>query len=74
MDGETDVKLGIATDVDPHTPPAFDGLLETPNLLVVVSTIEWKTVLSAQVMGKKTRIRVWTNRPQEPDKVIIGIG
>jgi hypothetical protein len=74
MDGETDVTLGVATDVDPGTPPAFEGLLETPNLSVVVSTVEWKTVLWAQVLSKKTWIRIWTNRSQEPDKVVIGIG
>jgi hypothetical protein len=30
MDGETEVTLGVATDVDPGVQPTFDGLLETP--------------------------------------------
>lgn len=74
MDGETDVSLGGAADINPGNPPTFDGMLETPNLSVVVSTVEWKTVLWAQVLSKNTRIRIWTNRPMEPDKVVIGIG
>lgn len=74
MDGETDITLGVATDVDPGTPPVFDGKLETPNLSVVVSSVEWNTILWAQVMNKQTRIRIWTNRSREPDKVVIGIG
>lgn len=74
MDGETDVTLGVVTDVDPGVPPAFDGMLETPSLSVAVSTVEWKTILWAQVLSHKTRIRIWTNRPAEPDKVVIGLG
>jgi hypothetical protein len=31
QDGETDVTLGPAGDVDPGGPPAFDSQLDTPN-------------------------------------------
>jgi hypothetical protein len=74
MDGETEVSLGQARDVDPGGQPAFDGVLETPNRAVMVSTAEGEKVLDAGVPGKSTRVRIWTNHPTEPDRVIIGLG
>jgi len=74
QDGPTDVTMGLAHDVDPGVLPAFVGTLSTPNHTVVVSTAEGKTVLEAQVSGPNTFVRIWVNRPQEPDKVIIGLG
>jgi hypothetical protein len=74
MDGETEVSLGNASDVNSGTQTAFDGILETPNLSVVVSTVEWETILSAAIPTTKTRVRIWTNHPTEPDKVVVGLG
>lgn len=74
MDGETDVVLGGVADVDPGTVPVFDGILETPNRSVVVSTVGWNPALWAEVISQKTRVRIWTNRVREPDNVVIGLG
>jgi len=74
MDGETEVTLGAGREVDPGGIPAFDGVLETPNRAVVVSTVERKTILDASVPDRRTRVRIWGNRPTEPDQVIIGLG
>jgi hypothetical protein len=73
MDGETEVILGASRDVDPKSSPAFEGLLSTPNRIVVVSTVERETLLSATVPNKSTRVKVWTNDPKTPDKVIVGL-
>jgi len=73
-DGETEVTLGLASEVDPGTSPAFDAPLETPNRAVVITTSEKEMVLSAKVPNVKTRIRIWVNDPKEPDVVIIGLG
>jgi hypothetical protein len=74
QDGETDVSLGAASEVDPGENPAFDGMLDTPNQTVIVSTVERETILAASASGRHTRVRIWVNRPQEPDKIIIGLG
>jgi hypothetical protein len=74
MDGETEVQLGSALDVRQSEKPAFDGYLPTPERSIVVSTVEREIVLSARVSDRETRIRVWTNHPTEPDKVVIGWG
>ena len=74
QDGETELTLGPANRVDPGGIPAFDGSLETPNRAVIVSTVERRTVLSANVPDRRTRVRIWTNRVQEPDVVIVGLG
>jgi hypothetical protein len=73
MDGETEVTLGASAEVDPGGIVAFDGLLDTSNRAVVVSTIEGETVLRANVTGARTRVRIWTNDPSEPDEVVIGL-
>jgi hypothetical protein len=74
LDGETMIKLGPATDVDPGSRPAFETILSTPTRTVAVMTIEWATLLKAEVPALSTRVRVWTNHARWPDKVLIGLG
>jgi hypothetical protein len=74
QDGPTEVVLGDASDVDPGHAPAFDGDLETPNRVVVVSTVDDQTILQANVPTSKTHVRIWINHPRWPDKVIVGLG
>lgn len=71
QDGETEVSLGSDVKVDETRIAAFDGMLETPNRSVIVSTVEGDTVLEAHVPRTRTHVRVWVNRPREPDKVTI---
>jgi len=73
-DGETEFTLGPSEAVIGADPLRFDGELETPHRTVIVSTVEDKTILKAQVPTTKTRVRIWTNRPTHPDKVTIGLG
>ena len=74
MDGETEVSLGDAAAVNPGQAAAFDGNLETPTRAVIVSTSEAETVLRMTVTSPVTRVRIWVNRPVEPDNVIVGLG
>lgn len=74
QDGLTEVTLGPAEEVARQDSPAFDGFLETPLRAVVVSTSETRSVLEESVPGAHTRLRIWTNHPTEPDKVIIALG
>lgn len=73
-DGETEVTLGPAIEVNPGKSPAFDGDLETPNRAVAVSTVEREKLLEERVPFENTRVRIWVNHPTEPDKVIVGWG
>lgn len=57
----------------PQQPPVFDGVLETPEQRVVVSTAESVIFMDMPVRTKTTRVRIWTNHPNEPDEVIIGV-
>jgi hypothetical protein len=66
--------LGGANEVNSGGRAAFDGNLETPNRIVIVSTVERETILSTKVSNTVTRVRIWVNRPNEPDIVIIGVG
>lgn len=72
VDGETAVTLGECRQVDPGYPPAFDGLLKTPNRAIAVSTVEQETILTANVPSTTTRVRAWVNKPSMPDQVIVG--
>lgn len=74
QDGPTELILGAAGEVNPGDPPLFDGHLDLPNRTVIVSTVELKAVLEENVQSPTTRLRVWTNHAQWPDKVIIGVG
>jgi hypothetical protein len=73
VDGETEITLGTAGEVDPGGSPVFDGQLATPSGVVQVVTVEWKPLLKAPVSTVSTRIRIWTNHPKFPDKVMIGV-
>ncbi len=72
VDGETTITLGPSAEVDPGTAAAFDGNLQTPSRIVVISTVDHKIILSKAVPDKTTRIRAWVNRPMMPNRIIIG--
>jgi hypothetical protein len=73
-DGPTKITMGPVQEVDPGEHPAFDGILATPTRTVAVTTVEADGVLVANVPALRTRIRIWTNRPKEPDNVVVGFG
>lgn len=74
QDGPTEIILGSEVEADTVGSPVFDGELQTPNRAVVISTVESKDVLKANVPGTRTRIRIWVNHPRWADKVIVGLG
>lgn len=74
VDGDTEFKLGQASEVDPGGQPVFLGRLRTPSLKVVLQTVTGQAILESSVTQRETTIRVWANDPVEPDQVIVGIG
>ena len=72
-DGASRFTLFPGSEVVSNQAPMFDGTLETPNRVVVVTTTERKAILESHVATPRTRIRIWTNHPTEPDDVVIGL-
>jgi hypothetical protein len=73
QEGETDVTLGPAAEVDPGGPPAFDSQMDTPNRRVIICNVYREVALSEAVRNTHTRVRIWLNRLREPDRVIVGL-
>lgn len=73
MDGDTEVTLGAFEDVNPGGRPIFESTLSTPTRQVIVSTVEWVTLLSAPVSNASTQVKIWTNDPRTPDRIVIGL-
>jgi hypothetical protein len=74
-EGDTKITLGdfegIAT---PRMPLRFDGILEVPSHRVVLFDVHMPEIVAADVPGSRTRVRIWTNHPTEPDDVVIALG
>ncbi|WP_152015430.1 MULTISPECIES: hypothetical protein [unclassified Bosea (in: a-proteobacteria)] len=73
VDGDTELTIGTAADVDPGYAPGFVGQLETPRLHILVETIDDEIVLDQPVRALVTQIRIWFSHPRWPEKVAIGI-
>lgn len=73
VDGPTEIVLGPADSVDPDDVPAFDGILETPEREIVITTVEEQRVLAMDVRDTRTRIRIWLSHPQWPETVTVGL-
>ena len=75
IDGPTEIILGSAKEVAPAAAFAFDGMLETPQHIVTLTTVdEDRPFLSFDVPGLQTRVRIWHSHPRWPEKVTIGLG
>ena len=74
VDGETTFTLGAASELDPGRAADFSATLKTPSKNVVLLTAENQQLLRASVNDVRTRVRIWINRPKEPDEVVIGLG
>lgn len=56
------------------TDPDFEGCLETPRRSVACSDVNEIGFLVAEVVGTKTRVRIWLDVPVEPAVVRIALG
>lgn len=74
QEGYTKITLGPAGEVPHEGMIAFDGYLETPNGMIWITTVDGTAIAKQKVGTLKTRIRVWTNHPTEPDRIIVGLG
>jgi hypothetical protein len=73
-DGETEIRLGLSSSVDPGEKPVFEGRLETVSRKIAVKTVHGATLLEMAVAAATTDIRIWANDAAEPDRIIVGVG
>ncbi|HWM47654.1 MAG TPA: hypothetical protein VNR11_12165 [Xanthobacteraceae bacterium] len=75
VDGDTIFTIGPHDQLRPAgLTLLFDGVIDTPRRSVSVWTIAWDTLLEEKVATDRTRVRIWGNRPEFPDRVVIGLG
>jgi hypothetical protein len=68
MDGETE--LTVSDEEVPPGSPVFEGMLKTPSKALQVSTSEDEILLRCEVESHSTRVRIWTDHPSEPEKIL----
>jgi len=74
IEGPTEIVLGSGDEVALRTPPTFDGLVDSPERFVVVTTVgEDRPVLQLGVSTVLTRVRIWHSNPRWPEIVTIGL-
>ena len=74
VDGPTQFYLGNAAEFDGDMNLVFDGIVETPNKTLIISTVEEHVLLRDTVPDSSTRLRIWISHPQWPEKVVVGWG
>jgi len=70
VDGETEFFASTSEHDILPAEPAFDGMLETPSLIVEISTSERQILLRCEIQRHLTRVRIWTNDPSLPDHIL----
>lgn len=73
VEGETEFRLGDRVEVDPGTPPIFQGRVKTPSRKVVVHSVLGEVILQMPVPQTETMISIWVNHPTVPDHVTVGV-
>lgn len=74
-EGETAITLGLFEELPPQAGlPRFDGILNTPEYRVDLFDANIPEILSMEVPDVRTRVRIWTNSPFQPDNVVIALG
>ena len=74
QDGPTEISLGKRQEVDPGTAPTFEADLETPHRVLIISTVDDKTVMKMDVPNTRTPVRIWLSHPRWPERIAIGLG
>lgn len=73
VDGPTEITIGPSNEIEPQPLLVFDGDLETPSCVVIISGVEIERVLNVDVAHQKTKVRIWYSHPKWPDKVTISV-
>lgn len=74
MDGETDLTVSTSSEDVLEDAPRFDGVIDTPSRVLQVITSHLEVLMRFDVPSHFTRVRVWTNRLREPDRILVVLG
>lgn len=74
QDGPTEVVIDDGAIDNPVGQLAFDGFLDVPDRILVLSTAENEVLLSFPLQTPRVRVRIWTSHPRWPEKLTIGLG
>lgn len=70
-DGKTEIHLGQAHEVTAQDALVFDGEISTPSKKLSICSVMNEELLSTEVAGTKTHVKVFANDPMEPDRIIV---
>ncbi len=74
IDGPTEFVFGSIGQVDTGKPPAYSGILKTPNGTVSLHDAYDESIAEMAVASTHTAVSIWVNDPKsEPDKVVVGL-
>ncbi len=71
VDGETTIVLTDQEDCANNQNPSFDGTLRVPTREISVCSVDDEKLITLSVVSEASRIRIFTNDPSEPDRVVI---
>jgi hypothetical protein len=71
QDGPTTISISDEVSADILGQPAFDDVLDMPNKQLSVCNVDNQALLTIDVPGTKTRVRIWVNHPTWPDRIDI---
>ena len=74
QEGEIEIMLGTPADLMPEGEPALDRSIRTPRNQVLLFDANHPELMQYPVESRRTRIRIWTNHPTEPDRVTLVVG
>ena len=76
QDGETRLSLGDEARSEDTDVLLWQGILETANGRIVISTILNETLLQMHVPTDRVHVAVWSNRQAEPSRidVVVDVG
>jgi hypothetical protein len=74
-EGETDITIGEANQIEPSNRLLFDGALETPSCRLMLEIVPGEPILEVDVPSAKSQIRIWVDgRHRCAETIVIGLG
>ena len=73
-DGEAHIRLAVPPNGSPHSHPeilGFEGSVELPNRLFVVSSVQGDTYAVLPVNAQSVRVRIWLDDATEPREIYV---
>lgn len=73
-EGDTELVVGDYGEVQENRSPVFDGSIPTPSRTIWFSDAELTELLLFPTPTKMTRLRIWTDGLELPERIVVGVG